>query len=51
VDADGRDAGSLTSVSPVVSGAERAALGYLKRGVEQVFLQSPDGGRHPVRLC
>lgn len=51
VDAEGRDAGKLTSVSPVASGADRAALGYLKRGLEQVFLQSPDGSRHQVRLC
>lgn len=51
VDADGRDAGSVTSVSPVARGAERCALGYLKRGLEQVFLQTPDGSRHPVRLC
>jgi len=51
VDADGRDAGSVTSVSPMVTThGGRAALGYLKRGVEQVFLQTPDGSRHPVRL-
>lgn len=51
VDADGRDAGSVTSVSAMVTTyGGRAALGYLKRGVEQVFLQTPDGSRHPVRL-
>lgn len=51
VDADGRSAGNLTSVSPVATDTGRAALGYLKRGVEQVFLRTPDGIRHPVRLC
>ena len=46
VDPEGRDAGSLTSISPVANGKVRLALGYLKRGVEQVFLQTPDGLRH-----
>jgi len=50
VDAEGRDAGVITSVSPVESGGRRAALGYLKRGVEQVFLETPDGKRRPLRL-
>lgn len=48
VDAEGKDAGSLTSISPVASGGRRAALGYVKRGVEQVFVLAPDGSRHPV---
>ena len=51
VDADGGDAGSLTSVSPMTTDTGRAALGYLKRGVEQVFLPTPDGRLHPVRWC
>jgi folate-binding protein YgfZ len=50
VDADGSDAGSITSVSPVETDQCRLALGYLKRGVERVFLESPDGERHPVRV-
>ena len=50
VDADGLDAGSLTSISPLPRGAVRAALGYLKRGVEQVFVQTPDGSRHAAGL-
>lgn len=50
VDAEGRDAGVITSVSPVESGGVRAALGYLKRGTERVFLEAPDGKRQPVRL-
>jgi folate-binding protein YgfZ len=52
VDANGRDAGNVTSVSVMATADNRrAALGYLRRGVEQVFLQTPDGSRHPVRLC
>jgi folate-binding protein YgfZ len=50
VDEEGRDAGTITSVSPVESGGCRAALGYLKRGVERVFLETPDGKRQPLRL-
>lgn len=50
VDEEGRDAGVITSVSPVESRGVRAALGYLKRGVERVFLETPDGKRQPVRL-
>jgi folate-binding protein YgfZ len=51
VDEEGRDAGVITSVSPVeTAGGCRAALGYLKRGVERLFLQAPDGERRPVRL-
>jgi tRNA-modifying protein YgfZ len=50
VDAEGRDAGVLTSVSPLESGGWRAALGYLKRGVGEVFAETPDGVRQAVRL-
>jgi tRNA-modifying protein YgfZ len=50
VDEEGRDAGVITSISPVESGGHRAALGYLKRGVERVFLETPDGKRRPLRL-
>jgi hypothetical protein len=50
VDAEGKDAGSLTSISPVTSGGRRAALGYVKRGAEQVFVLAPDGSRHPVQV-
>ena len=50
VDEESRDAGVITSLSPVESGGRRAALGYLKRGVERVFLETPDGERRQVRL-
>jgi folate-binding protein YgfZ len=50
VDEEGRDAGIITSVSPVESGRHRTALGYLKRGAERVFFQTPDGNRWPLRL-
>jgi folate-binding protein YgfZ len=50
VDAEGGDAGTITSVSAVRTGECRAALGYLKRGVERVFLEAPDGERQSVRL-
>jgi folate-binding protein YgfZ len=50
VDADGGDAGSITSVSPLETDGCRLALGYLKRGVERAFLESPDSERHPVRV-
>jgi hypothetical protein len=50
VDAEGCAAGSITSVSPLETDGCRAALGYLKRGVERAFLETPDGERQPVRL-
>ena len=35
---DGREAGRITSVSPLVSGGMRPALAYLKRGVENIHI-------------
>lgn len=49
-DEEGGDAGEITSVSPMESGGCRMALGYLKRGVERVFLQTANGDRQPIRL-
>ena len=43
VNADGVLAGEITSVSPQIRGGVRNALGYLKRGVSEVFLAGPDG--------
>jgi folate-binding protein YgfZ len=37
VDETGTEAGEITSVSPIASGGTRAALAYVKRGVERVF--------------
>lgn len=48
VDADGKPAGFLTSISPVANPEGRAALGYLKRGAGQVLARSTDGHAHPV---
>ena len=48
VDATGKPAGQVTSVSPLANGAVRHALGYVKRGVEQVFVSGADGCRHEV---
>jgi folate-binding protein YgfZ len=36
LDSDGREAGRITSVSPLVSGGVRPALAYLKRGAENI---------------
>ena len=38
LDADGREAGEITSISPLAESGGHAALGYIKRGVDQVFL-------------
>jgi folate-binding protein YgfZ len=43
VDAAGAPAGQLTSISPLAANGVRAALGYVKRGVEQVSIVTPDG--------
>ena len=50
VDADGATAGDLTSISPKAVGMRRLALGYVKRGVEHVFVAVPDGSRHVVQV-
>ncbi len=50
VDAAGKSAGSLTSVSPALEQGMRNAMGYVKRGVNEVFLVTPDGIRHPAKL-
>ena len=48
VDAEGHPAGELTSVSPLLENGVRHALGFVKRGVTEIFCVSPDGTRHPV---
>jgi folate-binding protein YgfZ len=50
VDANGHDAGSLTSISPLADGMVRMALAYVKRGAGPVFVTGPDGIRHPARV-
>jgi folate-binding protein YgfZ len=51
VDAAGAPAGELTSISPLAEGGVRAALGYVKRGVEEVFVRGEDGVIHPVAVA
>jgi hypothetical protein len=43
-------AGEITSVSPLALGAERLALGYVKRGVESLFVRTDGGSAHPVQV-
>lgn len=49
VDAEGRPAGELTSISPQVVDGVRHALGYAKRGADQWFFQAEDGTRAALR--
>lgn len=50
IDAEGRSAGELTSISPRELHGKRHALGYVKRGVTDIFVSSPDGSRHTAAL-
>jgi folate-binding protein YgfZ len=46
IDEEGRSVGELTSISPREMNGKRHALGYVKRGVVEIFVSSPDGTRH-----
>ena len=48
VNAEGLPAGELTSISPIAAGQLRDALGYVKRGIVEVFVSGPNGVRHPA---
>lgn len=50
IDADGKPIGELTSIAPLADQDTRWALGFLKRGAEDVKLLAPDGTAHPVEL-
>lgn len=50
IDVEGRSAGELTSISPREMHGKRHALGYVKRGVVEIFVSSPDGTRHTAAL-
>lgn len=50
LDAAGKPAGEITSVSPVSSGGKRDIMAYLKRGALEVHFMSPDGTRHPLEV-
>lgn len=47
-DENGKPAGFLTSVSPLAGRDGWNALGYIKRGASNVFLNTADGTRHPL---
>lgn len=49
VDAGGNPAGELTSVSPIPDAGGRAAMGYVKRGMDEVFVMDGGGNLHPAR--
>lgn len=48
IDAEGREAGEITSIAPLADGDARHALAFVKRGAESLQLLSADGGRHPL---
>jgi folate-binding protein YgfZ len=48
LDAAGKPAGEITSVSPASSAGKRDIMAYLKRGALEVHFMSPDGTRHAV---
>jgi folate-binding protein YgfZ len=48
LDAAGKPAGEITSISPVSSAGKRDIMAYLKRGALEVHFMSPDGTRHAV---
>lgn len=48
VDAAGREAGRLTTVSPPIEGGLRHALAYVKRGTDPCALRGADGSLHPT---
>jgi folate-binding protein YgfZ len=49
-DASGSPAGGITSLSPLVAGTGRLALGYVKRGVDSLFVRTAEGSLHPVQV-
>ncbi|MGA0853510.1 MAG: hypothetical protein ACO3RK_01705, partial [Luteolibacter sp.] len=48
LDAAGKAAGEITSVSPIASGGKRDIMAYLKRGAEGVHFMDANGLSHPV---
>ena len=50
LDAAGKPAGEITSVSPASSGGKRDLMAYLKRGALEVHFAGPDGTRHAVQV-
>lgn len=50
LDAAGKPAGEITSVSPASFAGKRDIMAYLKRGASEVHFMSPDGTRHPLEV-
>ena len=48
LDAAGKPAGEITSVSPIAKNGMRHIMVYLKRGALEVHFMGPDGTRHAV---
>lgn len=48
VDADGREAGSITTISPDTTDGIRRALAFVKRGVDAYRIRCADGSLHPA---
>ena len=48
LDAAGKPAGEITSVSPIARNGKRDIMAYLKRGVDGAMLVNPDGARHAL---
>lgn len=49
VDPDGQPAGELTSISAHEENGLRHALGFVRRGVDAVFVRSAEGAIHPAQ--
>jgi len=47
----GGEAGRITSVAPMPTGEVLHALGYLKRGAEEVFFRGADGVIYPAKIA
>ena len=49
--ASGKNSGELTSISPISENGVRHALGYVKRGAEDLFFRAADGTVFPVGVA
>ncbi|NJM38758.1 MAG: hypothetical protein HC845_13310 [Akkermansiaceae bacterium] len=47
---EGKEAGEITSISPIAKDEKREALGFVKRGNAEVFYHTPDGTAHPLMM-
>ncbi|MDX1679948.1 MAG: hypothetical protein R3242_04375 [Akkermansiaceae bacterium] len=50
VSGNGKDAGELTSISPIPDAGRRLALGFLKRTAEEVSLRDARDGEHAIEI-